>query len=653
MDVLRKRRGSTGRNESPEPSFLPGPDWVQPWWLARQRDPSHGAYHPSPTAPVNAVGRSWTLVGTLDGVMRVAVDPRGLVVGRPGRWSLDWWVKAGERWMFPSTTPGVRQRLVGGAPVVETLMRVGGGDVAHRCYGANARPDVIVVELENTSTEPVAIALSLRPYDVQGGGRIHHARCDDRVVEIDGEVAVVMGRRPGAVVTGTGGADPGSKLLGLEEPEPTDSPLLHCQDGMGAMSLVVPLVHGSTMRLALVAPGTRAGEVAATLVDELPSAEAVARGWANHAVGGCRVVLPAGRIAEGFDAVRQSLPLAVVTGSTVDPVPLGPPAQPGDRLEMVTALAELGYPTICRDVLLSWARQQDRLGAIEIHGHDLTAEVLLAISRVHALHPDPVLLEALAEVVADGVRWLIEQARDPLVTSALGVAGPLLSEVGAHGAAAELVAVVGEIGAEPDSVGPEGGGLVEDRVRPLGFDCLTSARVALADVRKRRGAGLDRLDALLDQSSSCWGWPTHVHPRLGTGTGGAGHDLRVGAVVARAVRRLLVDDDNPQRWALMPLWPAAWIGQPVEVHGLACTRGLLSFAVRWHGERPALLWEVEPATDRRAAEELVVTAPGLDPLWSGTGLQGEALLAPVPAGHDLGTEPPNGENPPAGQTSFS
>jgi hypothetical protein len=45
--------------------------------------------------------------------------------------------------------------------------------------------------------------------------------------------------------------------------------------------------------------------------------------------------------------------------------------------------------------------------------------------------------------------------------------------------------------------------------------------------------------------------------------------------------------------------------------------------VRWHGDRPALLWSV-PAGTR-------ISAPGLDPEWSSADPQGEALLGGVRA----------------------
>ena len=55
--------------------------------------------------------------------------------------------------------------------------------------------------------------------------------------------------------------------------------------------------------------------------------------------------------------------------------------------------------------------------------------------------------------------------------------------------------------------------------------------------------------------------------------------------------------------------------------------GLVSYAVRWHGDRVALLWEVEPNEGHGPVR---LTAPGLEPGWSTTERRGEALLGPVP-----------------------
>jgi hypothetical protein len=73
---------------------------------------------------------------------------------------------------------------------------------------------------------------------------------------------------------------------------------------------------------------------------------------------------------------------------------------------------------------------------------------------------------------------------------------------------------------------------------------------------------------------------------------------------------------------VLPGFRVAWLGQPVAAHDVPLRRGLCSFAVRWHGARPALLWDVPPGT--------TVRAPALDPAWSSSEPVGETLLAEPP-----------------------
>lgn len=82
-------------------------------------------------------------------------------------------------------------------------------------------------------------------------------------------------------------------------------------------------------------------------------------------------------------------------------------------------------------------------------------------------------------------------------------------------------------------------------------------------------------------------------------------------------RRLAVASGS--RVALLPSFPAAWRGVNLSAYQVPTLAGPVGFAVRWHGARPALLWEAPLGT--------VVTCPGLDPTWSSTDPSGEALLA--------------------------
>jgi hypothetical protein len=74
---------------------------------------------------------------------------------------------------------------------------------------------------------------------------------------------------------------------------------------------------------------------------------------------------------------------------------------------------------------------------------------------------------------------------------------------------------------------------------------------------------------------------------------------------------------------ILPGFRLAWLGEQLAAHDVPLRRGLCSFAVRWHGARPALLWDVPPGS--------TVRAPELDPAWCSDEPVGETLLAATPA----------------------
>jgi hypothetical protein len=65
--------------------------------------------------------------------------------------------------------------------------------------------------------------------------------------------------------------------------------------------------------------------------------------------------------------------------------------------------------------------------------------------------------------------------------------------------------------------------------------------------------------------------------------------------------------------------PTSWRGANIEAHGLPIgPRSTLSFAVRWHGEHPAVLWQVD-------GDPVELTAPVLDRTWRTNEPSGETL----------------------------
>jgi hypothetical protein len=109
-------------------------------------------------------------------------------------------------------------------------------------------------------------------------------------------------------------------------------------------------------------------------------------------------------------------------------------------------------------------------------------------------------------------------------------------------------------------------------------------------------------------------------PRLRGGAPRAGSSPAAAAEWLVALRGALFQVER-DRIAVLPHFPVEWLGRAIAVHDAPTAAGPVSFALRWHGARPALLWDVP--------DGFGVRAPGLDPAWAAIGSSGEGLLAEI------------------------
>jgi hypothetical protein len=663
-------------------------NWILPHWLERQVDPTSPAFSPSTSSGGvhNVTVVDCVPVGVLDGSVLATVDPRGLVTPSSTAWSLDWWIGADDRWHVPAREPAVRQRLVDAAPVVETAMRVPGGDMVQRVWAANdsAAGEVVVVELENASRLPVAVALSLRPYGIHGAGRLDEVSVlDDRVL-VDGRVALWLPKAAARVaLSDLAAGDVAGTVLdgsaGAGAPEP-----VRCGAGLATAALVYPLAHTATLRVCIpVGSGRDLLPPTAT-----PPHDAVARGWALHVSTGARVELPDGEMSEALAAARAQLLLAA-SGRE-----LAGEASTIETSAIVGALDRLGAPDPAAAIIATLPSGQGsggRLGGADPDSA-ATSAALVAAGRHWRTTRDDRLVDEIAGPLAAGghhhrrarglswrgrpepdslldlgwrLRGLLDAAEalrptqpdaasalDSLAVDvrasfeeALAAVGP--ADSGATTALA-LVAPLDVLAADSpfvdrtlhwlrDRAVHEGG--VAQLRGATGLSPVLTSMVGRVELRRGEGVALDRLDWFLRTGGPTRTWSDLVHPRLGTGCGGEGGSPAATAAFVELLLDLLVHESaTGDGLVLCAVWPEAWLGAGVEVHGVGTTLGLVSFAVRWHGDRPALLWELEP---HPGCGPVTLTIPGLDPAWSTTEPRGDALLAPPEAAEPAGGAAPS------------
>ena len=580
--------------------------------------------------------RAWTRLGTVSGAARAAVDTAGLVTPDidDGGWSLDWWVGADDRWHLPQDEPSVRQQLVGETPVVETAMRIPGGDAVHRAYVVHGEVDRLVVEIENRSAVPFALALAVRPSNPLGPAAVGTIELQGTVLVVDGAVGVELPKPPArAAARAASDGDVVDVVVGGHAPA-AFAPV-RCPDGAASAAVIYPLPHTAVLRVAMPLPAAGPGRASTSpstasprvpAVADLPTAERVAKGWEAQIRRGTRVVVPAEALAATVEANRSFL-LVAHAGDHL----AGRPG-PAEEVATLRALDQWGFHDEVAQVLSATAHEP------------ASGAVLTALADHWRLTHDRDLVDHLSPTLAAGVSRLARVGRRREMTvdrwrvPGLESAAELLAATGQGRAAAKVRREAEAVAARLGEIEPE--------PVPVGW---TSPRQVAAQASREVEAGdavaLDRLAWLLSVAGPRRTWPELVREHE---VAGDGHDLAAGAAFLSLVRSMLVHEVAAPEpgLALCAIWPADWLGQGLEVHDAPTAHGSLSFAVRWHGARPALLWDLalhEPVDGDARAVTLV--APGLDTTWTSRDPRGEALLAPPP-------EPAGGAGPEEG-ASFS
>lgn len=634
--------------------------------------------------------RSRVPLGTVDSGVLADVDPAGLVQLKGSDWSLDWWIRAEDRWHHPSMEVAVSQSAEDAGPVLATAVRVPGGEVVSRCAAAQVRAGAwsgvaSVVEVTNDSAVPVALVLALRPYRLDARGRISSVELlaadgpRDRVVDdaapsgaaasregivirVDEADVLLVDRRPVRVAHGTP-VDVASALA-----TGSDDKLEGAAEHLVArrwdatpgedleVAFVFPLAHTATLTAALSpvdqpvaaatgggsafnrapfnrAPFNRARSAEPTPPLVLPALSSVARGWALHSADDVEltwVVDAAGKVVNwSAGMLRVAGPDAVT--AALDPTGSDRARSAAMELESICrALSSLPAGELHLAVASALVRAQRFSGRVEPRrGQDATLALVWVAGPL--LWCDQALrhAEEMAGPVAKALRWLERNGAD----GGAPVEGPRRSSAAAE--ALRRVAVGLSVVGQPDLAEQAialAAGMHEVATVAAGGTASGDAELDGArDSADHTGQALTR-SLLADLATVMPGARRHWRDgEAGAFDAGTGFDV---VELAALRNRLLasVVADAPEGPSLFGLWSAEWAGRPLEVHRMPTAWGRVSAAVRWHGRSPALLWDLQPWLGTTEGTAPVVSAPGLRPGWKATGWSGEVLLEPAPGG---------------------
>ncbi len=638
------------------------------------------ALHRASIRGVEVPERSFLPLGTVDSGVLAHVDEAGVVQLQDATWCLEWWIGAEDRWHHPARETAVRQRCIDSSPVVETVLRVPGGDVLARTYGVQAtagdwRGPGVVLEVENRTAVPVGLAFVIRPVTLDGPGSVRTVSSSDADVLVDGGGRVLLSKVASRVVVGRRGEVAELLARGDDASGPVE---VTGSDGDVEVAFVLPLTHTAVARALLPVPSAarspRRGGPAPTAPWSAPDADPVARGWSTHVSDDLRLVVPEPGWDDGLRWAAAMLRLAGAdeVGACLDRQrrrPAGPPAAVR-AAEVAEAMARVGASDALAPIARGLAAAQRLSGEVRLGDRsDGTVALLHAVGGALAGHTDGD-SDLVADLLAPAAvavrrlrkgRGLTEELRTS-AGRALRMLIPTLRAIGQPDVAEDAAAVAASLAQPaspsssrrpptatggPDRPGRSGRSGGSDDVGRSTVAAALAAREAVAS-----GSGADAVAAV----RACWtGASTRGRSDLelvrgdGSSTvpvGSLGFDAAELAARTNALLDLFVRDgltpDAAQGPLLLSSYDPTWYGQVVEAHGVASPWGPVGVAVRWHGARPAILWQVGAGdsdgdgSGRAGGEDddnaVVVAAPGLDAAWRGVGSTGDALLAAPPVG---------------------
>ena len=515
------------------------------------------------------------IIGALGSAHRASVRSGGRVVLHEGTGQelrLDWWIGGDDRWYEPDREITTRQTLIRDLPIVSVAVRVPSGDAVIQTFATVQGPrELVVSQLENRSKVPFAVALV-----VSGPGAVD-VTLSGTAVRLGGLAVVHLPGTPARA-----GAAPSLEELRTLVTSGGATAEFSPVPGEGAAAFLFPLTHTMTMQVAAIVGGS--GPLAfsaAPVLSALPAVHDLADGWDLQLRRGADL-----RVAPGlgpptpYRAALSSL-LLLAEPAAADPnTPIIVAAALARALDKAGFHAEAG--ALIEDMP---ARQGVRgelsdsaSEAIAGNSATISAHVIDAIARHGAITHDAVFARTMAPVVAGGAEFLMRKRTqaDPGLLAALLCSPQFFDVAGDRSAAKQATKLLARTTREaplgPLSVPPL-------PAQSAGATFVPEEPLRLSEV-------------------------VRTHMMLAADWRGGAVDVLVGLTADR-------------------------YGQPVDVRAVPTPWGRVSYAVRWHGERPAILWDCVAVHDDQRADDLSLACSRLGD-WTATGAKGEALLPTPP-----------------------
>lgn len=378
-------------------------DWVWPYWVERQFNPSDPSFIPRGYAltHVNLTHRDWTAVGRPDVALYPLVDPRGLVTPLYDGWSIDFWIyRTAEDILLPSRSSKVEQTLEFEPHYsVRTTTRVRGMSISTIIRLENGRRwPILVMEVSAISDRGAYLAACLRPYNPEGVQFIEDIKYDPKKLTwtVNNSAVVQLGDVPDKVLFSN--YEHGDVIHRLAENRPDRK--IDCMVGMATSSALFALKENQAREIRLHMSLDGAVKKHGGSNKKRPS------DWPAALNGSALLQIPDPLMMFLYaSAVRT---LIILSASDIVP---GPYTYRRfwfrDACIMINALLSLGLKELAFDLLSSFMPRQDRSGYFKSQDGewDSNGEVLWIFDRYQRLTGEA-LPEKWTTAAVKGARWI-------------------------------------------------------------------------------------------------------------------------------------------------------------------------------------------------------------------------------------------------------
>ena len=529
------------------------------------------------------------------------VSPSGQIGPLGSEYILHWGVRADDRWHIARDEKAIRQGIAEDGVSIETRLRVSGGDIVHRASSTPYKgKSLVVIEIENETPIPVALAL------FTSGSATW--KCEEKTLTRDLIPIISASKAVGHCLIATSE----DELLERLRSEEGQEEIERLNSGKGSqVAVVFPLPHSATLRL--VFSGDNDGDSLPS-PDDLPNLEGIANGWGVHLEQGSTAVLEDERLERILFSARRHL----LVGCEQDlNSPYWLQGSPSYTPALAVVSMSLWGHSEAASRLLKQLIDQYQVSSFQHHEREYLSYLLWACSEFTLLHGNH-------EVSVPSLQWASEQV------------GNFLSSIPRRGIRRRSDHSFLRLGVESSisilqrSAQDEEAHRLQD-VLPKIYRSnsiseysasLPNALLNLDQAAKPLSKCLLDYLGASDNSDLLNRIIAKATPSGAFSSGERFQDPFASALFLIFLRRFLLSQPqkNVSTVALFPSYNPRWFNVPVEVSNMPTSNGGIGYAVRWHGDRPALLWE------GNFSSEVSFISPEFDPNWESRETQGEALF---------------------------